>query len=271
MIDWGSWRSEPILVGALVALGWLYALAVGPLRARLAPAAPFPRAAALRFGAGLLLLYLAWGSPLDLIGRYFLYSAHVVQDLLVLFPAAALLLRGVPPWLSEPALRRARPLARVLCHPALDGAAFVLLVSGAYLSRPFEAALRSDGAHALQAAALLAAGLLFWRPLLSRSAVLPPPGYGGRLAYLFAAEVALTGVFTYLLMAEHGLSGTYEHAPRLVAALTPYEDQVLAGVLLSGVSSFVLVGTLGLTFFRWFQADQARPPGPVPRETEPGR
>ncbi|HVW20508.1 MAG TPA: cytochrome c oxidase assembly protein [Opitutaceae bacterium] len=265
MIDWGSWRSEPILVGALVLLGWLYALATGPLRARLAPWAPFPRREAARFGAGLGLLYLAWGSPLDLIGRYYLCSVHAALDLLVLFPAAMLLLRGLPAWLTEPALARARPAARLLFHPVVASLVFVLVVSGSYLPRPFEAALRSDGWRAAQAAVLLAAALLFWRPLLSRSAVLPPPGYGGRLAYLFATEVSLTGVFTYILMAEHGMYPTYEHAPRLVAALTPYEDQVLAGVLLSAVSSVVLVGTLGLNFYRWYQADQALGRGPVNR------
>ena len=265
MIDWGSWRSEPILVGALVLLGWLYALAAGPLRARLAPDEPFPRAEAARFGAGLVLLYLAWGSPLDLLGRYFLCSAHVAQDLIVLFAAAPLLLCGLPSWMSEPALELARPLARILFHPVVTGAAFVLLLSGSYLTRPLEASLRSDRIHAVRAGLMLVAGLLFWRPLLSRSAVLPSLRYGGRLAYLLAAEVALTGVFTYLLMAEHGLYATYEHAPRLAAALSTYEDQVLAGVLLSAISSFVLVGSLGLNFYRWFQADQARGPAAVNR------
>jgi len=258
MIDWGSWHSEPILVGALVVLGWLYALAVGPLRARLAPGAPFPRLEARRFAAGFFLLYVAWGSPLDLIARYFLCSLHAALDLLVIFPAAALLLRGTPAWLGESLLERTRPAARLLLDPVLAGVAFVLVVSGSYLPRPFEAALRSDGLHALQAGLLLAAALLFWRPLLGRSAAVPPLGYGGRLAYLFAVEVALTGVFTYILMAEHAMYATYEHAPRLAAALTPYEDQVLAGVLLSAVSSLVLVGTLGLNFYRWYQADQAR-------------
>ncbi len=79
MIDWGSWRNQPILLGALVLAGWIYALGVGPLRARLAPGKPFPRRRALRFGAGLALLYLALGSPLDDIARYFLCSAHTLQ------------------------------------------------------------------------------------------------------------------------------------------------------------------------------------------------
>ena len=34
MIDWRHWHNEPWLIGGLVALGWLWAVLAGPLRAR---------------------------------------------------------------------------------------------------------------------------------------------------------------------------------------------------------------------------------------------
>ena len=76
------------------------------------------------------------------------------------------------------------------------------------------------------------------------------------MLYLMAVQVTLTGVFTYVLMAEHALYPTYEHAPRLVDALSPIEDQVLAGTLLSFLSSAVLVGALGYNFFAWARTDR---------------
>jgi putative membrane protein len=259
MIDWGSWRNEPVLVGGLVLLGWLYALAAGPLRPRLAPGEPFDRPRALTFFAGLAVSYLALGSPLDWVGRYLLLTAHTVQHMLLLFPAPALLLYGVPPWLADRTLGRLpRPLGRALLRPLLCGGCFILVVSGWYLPRLFERGLRSDDVHQIQSAMFLAVGLLFWLPLLSPSRVFPPLKYGGRLVYLFAIEVGLTGVFTYILMAEHSMYSTYEHAPRLIGALSAAEDQLLAGVLLSAVSSVVLVGALWINFYRWSQADAAR-------------
>jgi cytochrome c oxidase assembly factor CtaG len=69
--------------------------------------------------------------------------------------------------------------------------------------------------------------------------------------------VALTGVFTYLLMGEHPLYAAYELAPRLIPGLSAENDQVLGGVLLSGVSSLVLVGVLFVNFLRWSRADQS--------------
>jgi putative membrane protein len=258
MIDWGSWRNQPILLGGLVLLGWLYALAVGPLRGRVAPGEPFPRVAAIRFAAGLAVLFLALGSPLDAVARYFLCSAHTLQDVLVLYPGAALLLLGVPAWLVDPVLARVpRALGRALLGPLVCGGAFVVVLSGWYVPRLFEYALRGEGPHALRAAVFLAAALAFWWPLLSPSRVFPALRLGGRLLYLLAIEVALTGVFTYILMAEHAMYPTYDHAPRLVAALSPIEDQVLAGALLSFLSSAVLVGSLGVNFFHWARTERS--------------
>lgn len=257
MVDWGSWRSDPILIGGLIALGWAYAVAAGPGRARLAPGRPYPAASALRFYGGLALLYLAWGSPLDLVARYLLCSAHALQDLLVLFPAAILLLRGAPEWMVDPFLARLGPLPRLVLRPAVCGTAFVALVSGWYLPRIFEPSLRSDPLHALQGACFLAVGLLLWWPLIGPSRRHPPLGFGGQMLYLAAVEIAMTGLFTYILMAEHGIYPTYNHAPRLAAWLDSYEDQVLGGVLLSVVSSLYLVGALGVTFARWARTEHA--------------
>jgi len=257
MIDWGSWRNQPILLGGLVFLGWLYALGIGPLRGRLAPGEPFPRRQAFRFFAGLVLLYLALGSPLDEIARYLLCSAHTLQDVLVLYPAAALLLLGLPAWLVDLGLARVpRPLGRALLSPLVCAGFFVVVVSGWYVPRLFEGALRNEGLHAVRAAMFLAAAVLFWWPLASPSQLFPALRYGGRLLYLLAVQVALTGVFTYVLMSDHPMFPTYEHAPRLVAALSPIEDQVLAGALLSFISSVVLVSALGLNFYRWAQTER---------------
>jgi putative membrane protein len=258
MIDWGSWRNQPILLGGLILLGWVYALAVGPLRGRLAPGEPFPRRAAIRFFAGLALLYAALGSPLDGIARYFLCSAHTVQDVLVLYPAAVLVLLGLPAWLVDPVLARVpRPVARACSGPLVCGGLFVVMVSGWYVPRLFEGALRNENLHALRAGLLLIAALFFWWPLFSPSRLYPPLRHGPRLVYLFAVQVALTGVFTYVLMADHAMDPTYVHAPRLVSALSPEEDQVLAGTLLSFLSSAVLVAALGLNFYRWSQAERS--------------
>ena len=117
MIDWRHWHNEPYLIGGLVFLGWLWAILAGPLRARLAPGRPFPRREAWAFYGALFIFYLAVGSPLDQIGERFLFSAHMLQHQLLVYPAAVLFLVGLPAWMVDPLIDRPalRRLAR--CHP----------------------------------------------------------------------------------------------------------------------------------------------------------
>src|SRR5580692_8977029 len=101
MIDWRHWHNEPFLTGGLILAGWLYAILAGPLRQALSPGAPYPRGKAALFYSGLVLFYLAVGSPLDQVSERFLLSAHMVQHLLIMYPVAFLLLCGVPAWMMD--------------------------------------------------------------------------------------------------------------------------------------------------------------------------
>ncbi len=259
MIDWNQWRNNPALLDALVVLGWAYALAVGPLRSRLAPGEGWPRDAAMRFYSGLALVYLAVGSPAARVGGLYLFSVHVGLQLLILYPASALILRGLPRWSLDAVLDRrfVRQIANGFLRPWICGAFFTLVVSVWCVPRPFEWALGNPAGRALEQAMFLMSGLLFWWPLASPSRICPPSGFGSRMVYLFAIEVALTAVFSYVLMAEHPIYATYSLAPRLVQGLDAQNDQILGGVLLAGVSSLVLVGLLGVNFFRWARASAA--------------
>ena len=106
MIDWSHWHNEPYLVGGLVLLGWLWAIAAGPFRARLAGAAvPFPRGRAVMFYSALVIFYLAVGSPLDQIGERFLFSAHMLQHQILIYPALdATLTSGSMQTIDQPGL-----------------------------------------------------------------------------------------------------------------------------------------------------------------------
>jgi len=262
MISWTDWHREPLLVYGLILLGWLYAVATGPLRPAIAPGEPFPRAKAASFYSGLALAYLAVGSPLDQIGGVFLFSAGMVQHLLILYPVPVLLLRGLPAWAVDFLLDR--PLLRVpfrlLLSPLPGGVLFVLVFGAWHLPRLYELALQEEGLRAIECLLFLGVGLLFWWPLVSTSRAFPPVGPAVQALYLSMVQVTLTAVFFYVFMADHALYPTFQYAPRLIDGLSPLEDQRLAGVLLGLVSSLVLLGALGSVFFRWARHSE-NPPG----------
>lgn len=261
MIDWGHWSCEPLFLLSLVVLGWAYALAVGPLRqslvGRVAPDAlgssPSRSGSRTCFFAGLLIAYLAVCAPWERLGRFYLFSIEVSLEMLLLYPAAGLLLAGIPGWLADWLLTRPvlRPLGRALLRPVPCGLLFLVGVSAGYSPRIYEPALHSDGGMTLLHFNYLLCGLLFWWPLASPSRLIPRLRHGARLAYLFAAEVALTGAFTYLLMAEHAMYPSYALAPRIIPGLSAEDDQMMGGVVLSGVSSLVMVCALGAAFYGW--------------------
>jgi putative membrane protein len=154
-------------------------------------------------------------------------------------------------------------MGRALLRPVPCGLLYLVLVSAGYSPRIHERAMSSDAGMAVEHLVYLAAGLLFWWPVLSPSRILPPMRYGGRMAYLFATEVALTGTFTYLLMAEHTMYPTYALAPRLISGLSAEDDQMMGGVVLSGISSLVMVCALASAFFRWSRDSERAVPGRV--------
>src|SRR5258706_4941454 len=71
----------------------------GPWRGRVAPAEPMPRRRIAAFAAGWLTLALALVSPLDALGRAYLFSAHTLQLFLLITVVAPLFLIGLPDWL----------------------------------------------------------------------------------------------------------------------------------------------------------------------------
>jgi putative membrane protein len=253
MIHWSDWHREPAIIPAWIALGWLYALLTGPWRSRIAPGTPFSPGRAACFYSALAVAYLALGSPLDHAGTVFLFSAHVTQELLLLYPVAALLLLGLPGWLVDGALDRRflRRPAGLILNPLSCGAAFILGTAAWHLPRLFESALQSAPMQAAHMGTTVAAGLLFWWPLISPSRAFPPAGPAVKALYLTCAQVAFTALFSYVFMADQAIYPTYRYAPRLIAGLSPIEDQRLAGVLLGLVSSLVFLGALGAGFFQW--------------------
>ena len=259
MIDWRHWHNEPLLVGGIVFLGWLWAVLAGPLRARLAPGQPFPRREAWYFYAALVLFYLAVGSPLDQAGERFLFSAHMFQHLIIMYPAPVLLLCGLPWWmvdagLDRPALRR--PL-RLLFSPISCGALATLVIGLWHAPWLYEWALQDKLIHVLEHLMFFGVSVLFWWPIMSPSRAYPPLSYAGRMMFIFCIEIAMTPLFAYVSFSSNILYPTYEYAPRLPwAGLSAVEDQTLAGVMMKLTGVAVSLIAFGYSFYRWSELNR---------------
>jgi putative membrane protein len=255
MIDWRHWHNEPWLIGGLVFLGWLWAVLAGPWRGRLAPGEPFPRSHAIKFYLALFVFYLAVGSPLDQIGERFLFSAHMLQHQLLVYPAAILFLLGLPHWMVDPLLGRdgVRQPAKLLTHPLMCGLIYTLVVSVWHAPSLYDLALRNKFVHVLEHVMFFSSALLYWWPLLSPSRVLPRLNYGVQMLYLVGVLIAMTPVFAYIVFSHDILYPTYEFAPRIFPNFSAASDQLLAGTSMKLVGMLVSLTAFGVAFYRWYE------------------
>ncbi len=262
MIDWRHWHNEPHLIGGLVLLGWLYALAIGPLRSRLAPpGTPFPRAHAWKFYSALAIFYLAVGSPLDQLGELFFFTAHMVQHQLIIYPAAVLFLLGLPAWLVRPVTARPglRRLLRLLTHPIICGLVFTVTFSVWHVPALYDWALQSRPVHIAEHIMFFGAALFYWWPLLSPATEFPPLRFGVQLLYLLAVIIGMTPIFAYLAFFGDVVYTTYAYAPRLIPNFTSADDQLLAAAIMKLGAELVAFITSACAFIRWNRPAEKRP------------
>lgn len=254
------WHTEPLLLMLVVGASWLHALACGPFRGRFLPGRTgYPVWHAVRFHLGVLVGYVAVGSPLDQLGESFLFTAHMTQHMLLIYVSAPLIVTGLPPEFLDGWLLGGRPrLTRVLAtltHPVVGGLIFALCFSMWHFPELYEAALRSRPLHVLEHWSMFLPALLMVWPLFSLSARLPRIGYGPAMLYSFGLMIADLPLWAVLIFGDHPIYETYRLAPR-VSELSAAADMILGAVVMKGFNEIFALGCMGYAFFAWYQRDR---------------
>ena len=218
-------------------------------------ARPAARETAAMTGA-LLTLLVTLNGPLHELSDRYLFSAHMLQHLLLTLVVAPLLLVATPGWMLDGIIRRfaldrfVRGCTRAV--PALT--LYTVVLVGWHLPAPYALALDRHPWHVVQHLTLIASAVLAWWPVVGRSATAPPLPYGAQILYLFAYGVPMTAVAAMITGAEQVLYPFYEAAPRMLG-LTPMTDQQLGGVLMWVPAAMVPLVAMTIVFFRWTAAE----------------
>lgn len=248
-----SWNVDPLVLLALALLLAGYLAAIGPLRRRLRIAAPVARHRIWSYAGGWAALVLVVVTPLDTLGRYYLFAAHSLQLILIITLAAPLLLYGLPEWLMERLLplRALRQLTRNLLFTVAAAGAFNFIILIWHIGPLYEAALRDTRLHDLQLLCFLAAGLLTWWPLVT------PLDHHLRLAsplqifYLMLESLPLDVFGIATMFAPYVFYATYAAAPRVLGLLPPMTDQQVSGGILVVPGNLVDIVIMSVVFFVW--------------------
>jgi putative membrane protein len=250
--DWTVWHADPALVTGLVLLGGIY-VAATVRRRRLDPTArPEPLRIACFLG-GVLVMFGALSGPLHDLSDYYLFSAHMVQHLLLAFAVPPLVLYGTPGWLIAPLVRLAlvRRVGRVLTRPSGAFAAFNLILVAWHLPPLYNLAMVEHPIHIVQHLMFLVVSVLLWWPVLSPARELPRAPYPVQLLYLFVVGLPMVLVSIFITMADTVLYPFYAAAPRVWEPLTPHADQHLGGLIMWIPGGLVFLLAISVVFFRW--------------------
>ena len=256
---YAAWQFDPVLLGGIFTVALAYALATGPLRARLAPAEPFQPGRAAWFYAGLVLFFVVEGSPLHDLAERYLLSAHMVQHLLLSYVVARMLIVGVPAWLWRAMLTHPRvwPIARAVLRPAVTFTVFAVFFAVWHVPVIYQAALLDATLHHVEHLVFLLTAIMLWWPILSPIKELPKAPYLVRLAYLFTIPIAQLPVFAGITFHPDVVYPLYAMAPRAFG-LSVMADQALAGAIMK-VFGLVFFGLpFGRIFFEWYQLENGR-------------
>ena len=263
------WHTEPLLLITLLMIGWLYALGIGPLRERIAPGTEFPRGQAILFYLGLIIAYLAVGSPLDQIGEQFLFCAHMTQHMLLIYFSPVLFIFGTPSWLIDWLLKPEwlRRTMNLLTHPACGGLLFTFIYTAWHIPALYEAALHDKRIHILEHWTMFSLGILMLWPYLTLSTRVPRRSYGIRMLAIFLLMVGQLPVFAFLTFAGEAIYPTYAWAPRIID-LDPLNDQILGGIIMKVVNMGFSLTILAISFYFWAKSEEQDDPIPTPAATK---
>ena len=247
--DWSIpvWLTLTILAAAALYLrGWLAIRNTRP--------AQFTGLRLASFLAGLSVLWLAIGSPMDEFADALL-SAHMVEHLLLMSAVPPLLLwsmpvvpllRGLPAFprrlVLGPILRVSplRRFVRWLVTPAVAWLAMNLTFLAWHIPAAYDFALEHENWHAVEHLCFLASSTLFWWCILRPWPASRRYRTWGVLVYLVSADIVNTLLSAILAFCGRPVYTYYLDHPNPFQ-VSPLDDQVLGAVIMWVIGSLVFL------------------------------
>lgn len=270
-----AWQELPLLL----LMGGLYVLGLQSLWRRAGAGTGISRGRATGFAAGWIVLFIALISPLDALSEE-LFSAHMVQHLLVMLVAAPLFVIGrfnlavawaLPPRWTSRIWRewKWKHAWNVLTRPM---SAFLLHNTAVWLwhmPRLYEAALHNEWLHFLEHASFFVTALLFWQVFaeLTEEVSMRRSARFGLGIFLIFGTMLVSGFLGVLITFSRYVWYPIHIHETALYGLTALEDQQLAGAIMWVPSGVVYLVAVLVVLGRWlFRMEQVENPIPGSRQ-----
>ena len=249
--SWTRFSLHPSTVIGLVALGALY-----HWRSTKHPGV-VSGTQRLMFFCGLLAIFLSLNGPIHDLSDDYLFSAHMVQHLVLTLIVPPLLIGGTPGALLRPALRYSlvRAIAERVTRPLMCFLIFSVTMAVWHLPPMYNTAMALHSVHIVQHLTMMAVAVLMWWPIMSPLPELPRLSYPAQLLYCFLLGIPMSVIAVSITYARDNLYPAYASAPRMWG-LDPMEDQLLGGLIMWIPGGVFFIIVMSIVFYKWQQTGE---------------
>lgn len=208
----------------------------------------------ISFHTATLIAIIALISPLDHLGDEYLFSAHMIQHLLLMFVSAPLWLIGTPGWLLE-SLEPSwlHSFAHWLTRPLTAYIIFAFSMIAWHVPTFYNLGLEHDWIHISEHLNYMVAAVIGWWPIAGPKVYYAPkPALPLRMVYNFLLLLPFTALAAALTFTGVPFYPFYASAPR-VLGLSVLADQQLGGLIMWVPTHMIFLLTISIVFFQWFE------------------
>ncbi|WP_219835559.1 cytochrome c oxidase assembly factor CtaG [Paenibacillus sp. R14(2021)] len=240
------------------------------------------------FVSGMIMLYLAQGGPLDLLG-HMMFTFHMVDMSLSYLIVPPLVLLGIPAYLWRIAFRASfwSKLSGFM-HPILTLVLFNMLFSIYHVPLVHDYVMTHFAVHRIYYLVLLVTSFMMWWQIAC-----PVPEWNRltdlrKMAYIFANGMLLTPACALIIFSSTSMYATYSDpeiwaramgyciggdsgsllakftGPTFFNLMEPVEDQQLGGIVMKLVQEVMYGCILAYVFFQWYKKEHKDSEDEVP-------
>ena len=253
---WLHWHPHLEVVFGLILVQCAYLYGTGPYRKKQPIPQPLNPRQTIMFTVGTFIIFLSLTSPLHILSDHYLFSAHMLQHVLITLISPPLLILGTPDWLVSKLFQPqwSEMVFKRIFHPLGAIVIFNMIFSIWHLPVLYDLSVTHHWVHIFEHSLFIIASIIMWWPICSQVQSIPKLPYPIQMLYLFAMSLAQVIVFGIVTFAREPIYQHYIDAPRIwnISALT---DQQLGGILMKVGSGFLFLLLIIIAFFKWFEED----------------
>ena len=215
---------------------------------------------------GVVILFLSLSSPLDALSDQYLFSAHMLQHILLLMIVPPLLIVGLPVQATRRFVNRRMiaPIESKLSNPWFAWLIGNIVLWIWHIPYLYDWTVESEALHIFEHLTFLVSATIFWWPVLqpNESKRLE---FGPGLIYLVTAALSNMGLGVLLTFLSTPLYTVYSNPEdswkilsilRSNFRLTPLTDQRFGGVMMWVFGGFIFLAIILNEVARWYREER---------------